>query len=77
MKGAAYRMAENKHRPTSWRGTSPVVDSDDLPFGLTPKDKYILELNHQRLSYRKISQRLKLDHSIELSKSAVSRRLKE
>ena len=70
-------MAENKHRPTSWRGTSADVDSDDLPFELTPKDKYILELNHQRLSYRKISQRLKLDHGIELSKSTVSRRLKE
>jgi hypothetical protein len=63
-------------RPTGWGGT----DNDDVVsvgFELTPKDKHILELNHQGLSYRKISKRLKSDYGIELSKTAVSRRLRE
>jgi hypothetical protein len=61
--------------PTPSYGTG---DNDhDVSFELTPKDRYILELNHHGLSYRKISERLKLDYGIELSKSAVSRRLRE
>jgi hypothetical protein len=62
------------NRPTSWDGTG---GDEGNGFELTPKDKHILELNHQGLSYRQISQRLNLAYGIELSKSAVSRRLRE
>ncbi|MPZ05867.1 MAG: hypothetical protein GEU26_05510 [Nitrososphaeraceae archaeon] len=65
-----------KDRPNGWDGTGDD-DDDNSAFEFTPKDKYILELNHQGLSYRQISERLKLDYGIELAKSSISRRLRE
>ena len=63
----------NKGRPIGRDGTG----DDDNAFEFTPKDKYILELNHEGLSYRQISDRLKADHGIQLAKSSISRRLRE
>lgn len=64
----------NKGRPIGRDGTGA---DDDNAFEFTPKDKYILELNHEGLSYRQISDRLKADHGIQLAKSSISRRLRE
>lgn len=62
-------------RPHSWDGTGG--DGEDNAFELIPKDKYILELNHQGLSYRQISERLKCDYGIKLTKTSIGRRLRE
>lgn len=65
---------KNESRPISWDGTEGNYDNT---FEFAPKDKYILKLNHQGLSYRQISERLELDYGIMLTKSSVSRRLRE